>query len=175
VYNFYENEVAMMNYQIIGKITGLKGLKGEMKVKALSAFMKERLQKDAKIYMLMDSQYKMFIVKEYHEKQKTPLLVIKDHEHIDLVEIFKGMDIYVDADEDLVLEENAFHEDELIGLKVYQNKDYKGLVVDIRNYPKDDYLVVEMEDKHYLIPFRDEFIQYMDDQRIDVVDMEGLF
>jgi 16S rRNA processing protein RimM len=175
VYNFNENEVAMMNYQIIGKITGLKGLKGELKIKPLSGFMKERLQKGSKIYMLINDQYKMYTVKEYNENQKTPLLVIKDHEHIDLVESFKHMDFYVDAEEDLILEDNAFHEDELLGLKVYQNKQFKGLVVDIRNYPKDDYLVVEKDDKQYLIPFRDEFIESMDDQRIDVVEMEGLF
>jgi 16S rRNA processing protein RimM len=167
--------VAMMNYQIVGKITGFKGLKGELKIKALSGFMKERLHKNAQIYMHIDGQYKSFIVKDYHEKQKTPLLVIKDHEHIDLVEAFKHMDIYVNADEDIVLEDNAFHEDELIGLKVYQSNQFKGMVVDIRNYPKDDYLVVEMDDKQYLIPFRDEFILAMDDQRIDVIDMEGLF
>jgi len=175
LYNFYEHEVKNMNYQIIGKIKGTKGLKGELKVKPLSGFMIERLKPNARIYFFMDGQYQLYHVKTYHEKQKTPLLVIKDYEHIDKVESFKHLDIYMDADEGFSIEENAYHQSELIGLQVYQNNQYKGEVVDIRNYPKDDYLVVKLDEKQFLIPFRDEFILFMDEQRIDVIDMEGLF
>ncbi|MFO7969025.1 MAG: hypothetical protein R6U15_02795, partial [Candidatus Izemoplasmatales bacterium] len=68
-----------------------------------------------------------------------------------------------------------FHQDDLIGLKVYQNKQLKGEVVDIKNYPSDDYLVIKTKEKKILIPFRDEFIVAMDSNRIDIIEMEGLF
>ena len=175
MYNLIEYEVRFMEYQIIGKITGFKGLKGQLKVKALSGFMKERLQADTKIYMDIFGTYQGFTVKEYHENQKIPLLTLKGYEDINRVQAFKGKAFYVDADEDFLMEDDAYHEDELIGLKVYQNDHLIGVVVDIRNYPKDDYLVIEKDEKTYLLPFRDEFIISMDDQIIHVIDMEGLF
>ncbi len=164
-----------MNYQLIGKITGFKGLKGEMKVKALSGFMLERLPHGKKIYIEINDKYQTFHVESYHEKQKTPLLELKGYNDINQMQIFNKAHIYVDADEDIMIEENAYHENELIGLKVYQNKAYKGDIVDIRNYPKDDYLVVGTENGNVLIPFRDEFIKEMDDESIEIVDLEGLF
>lgn len=164
-----------MAYQLIGTISGFKGLKGEMKVKGKSAFMAERLTDNAKVYFLINQQYQSFTVKHYHENQKYPLLVLKGYDHISLVEMFKDKDIYINNDDILELPDDTYHQDELIGLKVYQNEVLKGEVVDIRNYPKDDYLVVKTGDKDVLIPFRDEFIESMDDEKIEIVDMEGLF
>jgi len=164
-----------MDYQLIGKVIGFKGLKGEMKIKALSGFMKERLQENTKVYMIINDQYHTFQVKSYEEKQKTPLLILKGYDNINSVQQFSKQFIYADANDDFLLEENAYHESELIGLKVYQNNELKGVVNDIRNYPKDDYLVINVEDKEVLIPFRDEFIEEMDDEKIVIVDMEGLF
>ncbi|MFP4478957.1 MAG: ribosome maturation factor RimM [Candidatus Izemoplasmatales bacterium] len=164
-----------MKYQLIGKITGFKGLKGEMKVKALSGFMKERLQVGAKIFIEINGLYEPFIVESYHESQKTPLLTLKGFDDINKMQKFNKSLIYVDADEEIMIEENAYHEDELIGLKVYQNKQYKGKVIDIRNYPRDDYLVVETDQGNVLIPFRDEFIEEMTEDSIEIVDLEGLF
>jgi 16S rRNA processing protein RimM len=164
-----------MSYQLIGKITGFKGLKGEMKVKPLSGFMLERLTKDATIYIKMNESYEPFTVQSYHENQKYPLLILKGYHALDLVEKFKHKDIFVESDARLDLPEDTYHQDELIGLKVFQKNIYKGQVIDIKNYPSDDYLVVETEGKHVMIPFRDEFIETMDDESIEVVDMEGLF
>jgi len=164
-----------MNYQLIGKITGFKGLKGEMKVKALSGFMKERLLPGHQIFIEINDEYQTYVVETYHEKQKSPLLTLEGYNDINEMKKFNKSLIYVDADEEIMIEEDAYHEDELIGLKVYQNKIYKGDVVDIRNYPKDDYLVVKTDNGNVLIPFRDEFIKEMTDESIEIVDLEGLF
>jgi len=164
-----------MSYQLIGKITGFKGLKGEMKVKPLSGFMLERLTKGARIYLKINDVYQPFTVKTYHENQKYPLLVLNGYENIQLVESFKHLEIFVDEDEQLDLPEHVFHQDELIGLACYQKEDLKGTVVDIKNYPQCDYLVIQTETKKVLIPFRDEFILEMNDESIHIVDMEGLF
>jgi len=162
-------------YQLIGKITGFKGLKGEMKIKPLSGFMVERLTKGARVYLKVNDTYQPFFVKHYHENQKVPLLVLNEHEKIELVEQFKNVEIYVDADQALDLPEHVFHQDELIGLPCFQGQVLKGKVVDIKNYPQCDYLVIETEHKHALIPFRDEFIVKMDEDGIEIVEMEGLF
>lgn len=163
-----------MSYQLIGKITGFKGLKGEMKVKPLSGFMLERLQPGATLYLKINNIYETYIVKSYHEKQKYPLLVLKDFENINLVQSFNKAEIYVDSNQELDLEEHVYKEEDLIGLKVYQGQTYKGEVIGVKNYPMDDYLLVKTKDKNVLIPFRDEFIVDMDETTIKVVEMEGL-
>ena len=163
-----------MTYQLIGKITGFKGLKGELKVKPMSGFMLERLTPNTTIYIKNNQTYQSLVVKSYHEKQKTPLMVIKDLENINLVQSLKGKEIYIDSNQGLTLPEDTFHQDDLIGLKIYQKHQYKGEVIDIRNYPGDDYLLVRTEEKDVLIPFRDEFIVSMDDTSIEIIEMEGL-
>jgi 16S rRNA processing protein RimM len=164
-----------MSYQLIGKITGLKGLKGEMKVKALSGFMLERLQPGKTLYLNINNSYKPYIVKSYHENQKHPLLVLKGYENINQVQAFNKAEIFVDSNEELDLEDHVYMEDDLIGLDVYQGKTFKGKVIGVKNYPMDDYLLVKTNDKNVLIPFRDEFIVDMDEMTIKVVEMEGLF
>jgi|GEM_PF-2272628 len=164
-----------MSYQLIGKIIGFKGLKGEMKIRPLSGFMLERLQPKSTIYIGNDQHVKKYIVNQYHEKQKTPLLLLNDYQDINLIQDLKGKYIYVDSESQLDLDEDTYHQDEIIGLKVYQNHQYMGQVIDIKNYPKDDYLQVETSKGNVLIPFRDEFINEMTDTYIDIIDMEGLF
>lgn len=175
MYNLLRRKGDGMSYLLIGKITGFKGLKGEMKIKPLSGFMVERLVKNAKVYIKINDKFKPFVVKSYHEKQKNPLLILKGYEHLDLVEDFKQREIYVDGEAPLELPDDTYHQDELIGMKVYQGQAFKGYVVDIKNYPVDDYLVVKVNEKDVLIPFRDEFIQSMDKECIVIIDMEGLF
>lgn len=164
-----------MSYQLIGKITGFKGLKGEMKVKALSGFMLERLQTGKTIYLNINNTYKAYTVKTYHENQKYPLLVLEGYENINQVQPLNKAEIFVDSSEEIDLEPHVYKEDDLIGLEVYQGQSYKGKVIGIKNYPRDDYLIVKTDDKDVLIPFRDEFIIDMDEATIKVVEMEGLF
>lgn len=164
-----------MSYQLIGKITGFKGLKGEMKVKALSGFMLERLQPGKTLYLNINNSYKPYTVKSYHENQKYPLLVLEGYENINQVQAFNKAEIFVDSNQELDLEDHVYMEDDLIGLDVYQGKTFKGKVMGVKNYPMDDYLLVKTHDKNVLIPFRDEFIVDMDETTIKVVEMEGLF
>lgn len=164
-----------MEYLLIGKITGFKGLKGEMKIKELSGFMEERLQPSETIYLIINDKYQSFTVESYNTQHKNHLLKLKGFNDINGIQHLIKLDIYANAKIELDLEEHEYHEDELIGLEVYQNNQLMGKVIDIRNYPKDDYLVVETDSGNALIPFRDEFIVEMTDKQIQIIDMEGLF
>ncbi|MCF7923735.1 MAG: ribosome maturation factor RimM [Candidatus Izimaplasma sp.] len=164
-----------MQYKLIAKVIGFKGLKGEIKIRPFSAFLFERLKPGNTIYLSNGKDYIKQKVKDYSLKGKQHLLILEELDDIELVEDYNKYNIYMDESFQLSLSENEFHEDDLIGLKVYQNKELKGEVIDIKNFPGSDYLVVKTINKNVLIPFRDEFIIYMDDIRIDVVIMEGLF
>ena len=59
-------------------------------------------------------------------------------------------------------------------MEVYNEEEkYIGVVVDIREYPQCYYLVIEDEDKKYLIPFIKEFVVDITDVII-IHEMEGL-
>lgn len=164
-----------MEYKLIGKIAGFKGLKGKLKIKSFSGFIEKRLQANSKIYLEIDGVYQVFFVETYKVQHKNHLLTLKGYNDINKMQHLYKKEIYVDADEDIRLDDDEYHEEELIGLDVFQNKELKGKVIDIRNYPRDDYLVVETDKGHILIPFRDEFILEMTDKKIVIIEMEGLF
>lgn len=164
-----------MEYKLIGKIIGFKGLKGEIKIKPFSGFLNERLKSGNTIFLSNGNGYNDYQVKKYFQQGKNNILTLNGFEDIDLVKDFNKNNIYMDSDYKFLLPENEFHQDDLFGLKVYQNKELKGKVVDIKNYPSDDYLVVKTKNKNVLIPFRDEFIVSMDNKSINIVEMEGLF
>ncbi|MGM0495934.1 MAG: hypothetical protein ACQERX_04655, partial [Bacillota bacterium] len=59
-----------MEYQLIGKIIGFKGLKGEIKIKPFSAFLLERLKPGNTIFLNKDNNYIKFNVKKYFQQGK---------------------------------------------------------------------------------------------------------
>jgi ribosomal 30S subunit maturation factor RimM len=52
----------------------------------------------------------------------------------------------------------------------------KGIVTDVREVPQGQLLVVDVDGKDVLIPFRKEFIQFVDKQKgeITIIQWEGL-
>lgn len=166
-----------MDYLKVGKILNTKGIKGELKIRSLTDFTSDRFGAGNKIYILYQDKYMPFEVKNFKQASKSDILTLKDHEDINLVEKYKGLDIYVDADDEMTLYDDEYHLSEIIGLDVYQNDQIVGKVIDVLPYPQGDYLKVEtLTKKLAMIPFRDEFVLNTDLEsgRIDIIDMEGL-
>ena len=166
-----------MEYLKIGKILNTRGIKGELKIKPLTDFQEDRYKQGNKVYILFENKYLEFEVKKYRNIKNMDILVFKDNEDINLIEKYKGSYIYVLADSDITLYENEYHLSEIIDLDVYQNNNLIGKVYDVKSYPQGDYLDILLNnDKHALIPFRDEFVTdvNLDEAYIEVVEMEGL-
>ena len=163
-----------MNYIKVGRIIGVRGLKGEVKIKLLTNMQYERFKSGNIIYLNIDDHYFPLEVSEYKSLGNAEILRFKNHSKIEEVEKFKGLDIYVDDKQEVNLDDNEFLIDELIGLKVYQSNKLKGVVKDIISYPQGDYLLIETDSSDKLIPFRDEFIENQDSERISIIEMEGL-
>ena len=104
------------------------------------------------------------------------LLTLKDKHDINLVEKYNNMYIYKDENDIEELEEGYYY-DELIGLDVYVNNEKKGKVINVEEGVRNNFIRVKTEDKEVLIPYIEQFILNTDleENRIDVINMEGLF
>lgn len=163
-----------MEYIKVGVIATTKGLKGEIKIKSLTNMQDDRFKPGNKIYICENNQYIELTIKSHTIYKNQDVLIFKGYEDINKIEKYKGYDLFVPIDQEVFLQENEFFIEELIGLKVYQGKNLKGEVVDIVTYPQGDYLVIQTETGDKLVPFRDEFIESQDEEKISVVEMEGL-
>lgn len=161
--------MAMMK---IGTIRTTHGIKGELKISADNPVFRNGFTKP--LYIDANPSVMVHINKVY--KQKDYLIVsFKEFNDINQVEKFKGLSISIDKDDLDQLDEDEYYINDLIGLKVYNQKDeLKGEVTDVIKLPQCYYLRVTNGDKSSLIPFIDEFILDVSDVII-VEEIEGLF
>lgn len=164
-----------MNYYRIGKILNTHGLKGDLKIQVLTDF--DRFSKGKTVYLLYKGEY--IELKVIKESDYTPHILVRFEglEDINLVEKYKGSELFVSEAQQEKLEEGEYYYHELIGLEVInQNGDVRGKCISIREVPQGCLLVVQKPDgKNALVPFRNEFIQNVSKYRIIVKEIEGLF
>lgn len=166
-----------MDYLKIGKIVNTRGIKGELKIRPLTDFQSDRYQENATIYIFYANEYLPFQVQKYKTINNMDILVLKNNEDINLVEKYKGCEIYVESDEHITLFDDEYHLSEMIDLNVYQSNQLVGKVIDIKAYPQGDYLeILTISEKKKYIPFRDEFVPVVNIEEgyINIIDMEGL-
>lgn len=165
-----------MNYYKCGHIMTTHGLKGDLKVKNLSDF--DRFKKDNKLYILHNDNYVEVIVNKSTPFKDGCLLVsFKDLLDINLVEKYHGDDIYISdlERENDDLDGDYYYSDLVDKMVVNQNGEARGKVLEIKELPQCDYLVVDYNGKNVLIPFIDEFIEDVTDDEILINEIEGLF
>ncbi len=165
-----------MNYYKCGHIMTTHGLKGDLKIKNLSDF--DRFKKNNKLYILHNDEYISVIVnKSSPFKDNTLLVSFKDLLDINLVEKYHGDDIYIsDLERENDELDGDYYYSDLVGkMVVNQNGVEKGIVLEIKELPQCDYLVVDYNKKNVLVPFIDEFIIEVTDEKIIINEIEGLF
>ncbi len=153
-----------MEYICIGKIVNTHGLKGEVKIESYSGFDSERYQKGNEIFIFYDNEYLSFIVDTFRIHKNHPLVSFKDHKDINLIEKYKGSNIYFDKNKRKPLE-NDYYQDELIGLNVYdENGNEKGIIKNIEStLGAQNNLLIEKDNKEvFLYPFIMEWVLDVD-------------
>lgn len=144
-----------MNKVYIGYVQGVHGLRGDLKIKCRFERPDEVFKKDNKIF-LNDEEHEVTNAKFY---KGFYLVTIDNLKDINLVEKYKGFDVYFDR-ENLKLEK-GYILDDLYGLKVVEGKDEFGKVKDILDNGVYKILVVEY-DKDYMVPLIDEYVKNVD-------------
>lgn len=166
-----------MDYINIGKIIKPFGLKGEMKVEVYTDFIKERFKKDSTVYLLINHEYRPFKLKQARMHKEALLVLFHDFEDINLIEAFKGVQVYKAKSDIPPLKKGEYYFSDLENLDVYAEDKMLGRVLRVEPGIKHNFLRVERADKKtFLIPYIDIFIKEVDlkEKRIIINYLEGL-
>ena len=160
-----------MKYNICGKILKTFGLKGEVKVLNSSDF--NRFVKNKELYYLENGIYKELKIKEVKDGSS---LIVSFYGYDDINKVLPliGYDLYAKRKKE-DLKDNEYYYSDLIGKDVY-NEDgvLRAKVKDVRELPQGKYLLCVKDGKNKLIPFNEHFIKDVLDDRIIIIEIEGL-
>lgn len=150
-------EKAHMNY--IGKITGTFGIKGELKVYTESDFVSYRFRKDAILFLVHQKDIVQVKVESMRIHKHAVLIRLYQYADINSVQNYVGYDVYANASDEPELDENEYALDDLIHLEVYSTDHlYQGIVNDFIAVPQGYIMEIKNQEKKMLIPFVDEYI-----------------
>lgn len=154
----------------IGKIVNTHGIKGELRLLSKFPYKDKVFIKGMNIYI--DKENKE-VINTYRKHKNFDMITMEGYSNINEVLKYKGKSVYVNK-EDIKLDNNYLDED-IIGLNAYVNDNYKGIVTNIERYEKVVLLVIKNNDKEYLVPY--ELIEKVDinDKKIFIKNIIGLF
>lgn len=157
----------MINKIKIGKVIGTFGIKGELKVYSESDFIEYRFRKGAKIFLVSQKNTFECYVSNFRFHNKNLLIKINDINDINLVEKYIGYEIYVDASDEPELENDEYYIDDLVGIEAFDEKNnYIGIVEDFIEVPQGHIMEIKKDKNKILIPFVDEYILDITDDKI---------
>lgn len=154
----------------IGKIVNTHGIKGELRLLSKFPYKDKVFIKGMNIYIDKKANE---VISTYRKHKNFDMITMEGYSNINEVLKYKGKYVYVNK-EDIKLDNNYLDED-IIGLNTYVNEDYKGIVSNIERYEKTVLLVIKNDDKEYLVPY--DLIDNIDinNKKIFIKDIEGLF
>ena len=144
----------MSKYLETGKIVGVFGLKGELKV--ISDSTTNRFFKGSELYLGRNIKNLTKVTISSARIHKGMYMVtINELYDINLVEKYVNQIFYIDRDKMDDLEENEYYFDDLIGLKIIDgNNNEYGEVVDVLDLPSSAVIEIKLKnDKKIMIPF----------------------
>jgi len=163
-----------MKYVLIGRLVNTHGLKGEVRI--LSSFKyKDRVFKEGmKIYIGKDKVCEEITSYRYHKI--FDMITMKGYYDIDQVLKYKGDYVFVNK-EDIVLKENEYLDEDIIGLNVYVDDRLLGRVNRIDKHSVNEILVIKNDEKNYLVPYNFDIILSVDLEKreMKVRNIVGLF
>lgn len=153
----------------IGEITGVFGIKGELKVYTESDFVDYRYRKGAKIILVKKSICLEVQISSMRIHKNNVLITINDCHDINQVEQYIGYQVYAPQDDVPPLEEDEYPVDDLIGLQVVDEMENAiGEVEDFIAVPQGYIMEVKTPKGKILFPFVDAYILEIREQQIVV-------
>lgn len=153
----------MNDYLRVGVIANTHGLKGEVKVFPTTDDFK-RFDFLKKVMIEINNEYiDLEIVNVKYFKQMV-ILKFKDLDHINDIEKYKGLDLYVTRENAIKLEPNEYFISDLLNCKVITEENQElGFIREVLTSRANDVYVVETPDKkEILIPVIDDCILNID-------------
>ena len=158
----------------VGVIVNTHALKGELKVKSFSDFDEKRFAKGSELLIHYHKEYIEVKVKSVRESKGMLLVLFEGLEDINLVEKYKGCELFVSKDNLHELEEDEVYFHDLMNCDVYdEENNFIGKVEEVLETGANAVLRVN---KKILIPFVKAFIKDTDipNKKIVIFKVEGL-
>ena len=108
----------MENKVKVGKIVNTFGIKGELKVKAMTDFPDERFAPGAYVYLNYHGEDISFEIDSHRVHKGFDMISFVDMRDINMVEKYKGLMLYANK-EDITLEDDEIWASDLIDCEVY--------------------------------------------------------
>jgi 16S rRNA processing protein RimM len=169
-------------YLRIGKILGVHGLHGRLKVLIITD-VPGRFSPGSGVYLEKKGAYELHTVEECAgHKGRVALVKLAGITERDAAEALKGREIFIEkaaaAETREDLEDGSFYYYELIGSTAFVEGKAFGKVVDIVEAGSGNILVIRGPlDKEYMVPFVETMVdtKALRENRIDIFPVEGLF
>lgn len=140
----------------IGDLIGTHGIKGEVKIISNFKYKKEVFKKDS-VINIKNTNY---IISSHRVHKNYDLLKLEGFDNINDVLFLKGSKVFINKED---YKFSGILNEDLYGKKVYDHDKYIGILDDVIQNPSQELLVVKNNEKEYLIPYVDEFVEKIDD------------
>lgn len=157
----------------IGKIVNTHGIKGELRLLSNFPYKDKVFISNMKIYI--NKKY-IEVINTYRRHKCFDMITLKGYNNINEVLKYKGKYVYVE-DSDIILNNNEYLDEELIGLNVIYENNNKGVIINIERYDKVVLFNIKDITRSYLIPYNNALIDKIDikNNKIYIKDIKGLF
>ena len=163
-----------MKYVLVGRLVNTHGLKGEVRILSSFKYKDRVFKKGMKIYIGKDKVCEEITSYRFHKI--FDMVNMKGYNDIDQVLKYKGDYVFANK-EDIVLNENEYLDEDIIGLNVYVDDRLLGRVNRIDKHSVNEILVIKNDEKNYLVPYNFDIILSVDLEKreMKVRDIVGLF
>ncbi len=146
---------------IIGKVLGVHGVKGELKIKALTDDINRYFELET-VTLFNQKKESDFQIKNCRLHKDQVLLILNGIDNRDQAQTFTGMMIGIDRNEAVPLGEDEYFIEDLKGLSVYNESLLLGKLVDVQQTGEIDIYMIESDKKTYCVPARKRYIKKID-------------
>ncbi len=166
------------NYFKVGTIVNTHGIRGEVKILAITDFADERFKKGAELQVETKDGFVPFKVQSSRLHKNMWLVLFEGVNNINDIEKYKTHDVYVYGAARETLGDDEYYYDEIIDSRVFDlDGNDIGVVSEIMTTGANDVWVVQRPgQKDALIPMIDDVIKNVDvdNKRITIDALEGL-
>lgn len=163
-----------MEYLYVGKIVNTHGIKGEVRILSDFKYKRKVFVKYFRVYIGKDKQEE--VINSYRPHKQFDMITLEGFTNINEVLKYKGKAVYIKRS-DLLLGQNEYLDEDLIGLEVRMGELVVGKVARILKDRYQDKIVVNKGGKEYLVPYVCDIIENinLEDGSITLEEIKGLF
>ena len=163
-----------MKYVLVGRLVNTHGLKGEVRILSSFKYKDKVFMKDMNIYIGKEKVCEKINSYRYHKI--FDMITMNGYNDINQILKYKGEYVFVNK-EDVILEENEYLDEDLIGMSVYVDDRLLGKIRRIEKHSVNEILVIKNEEKNYLVPYNFDIIISIDLKKKEMIvkNIVGLF